>query len=71
MGKRMTGGYSINMKSIDAKEGKINANIEFVSPGKNCITIQAITYPFLLISIPSSPSEVVWNISNRVEDCPQ
>lgn len=71
MGKRMTGGFTIKVLSIESKEGKIKANIEFVSPGKNCINMQVVTYPNLMIAIPCSNQEVIFDISNRSEDCPQ
>ena len=71
MGQRMTGGYTIQVKTIIEKANKIIAMVEFISPGKNCINFQAITYPQELVMIPQTNKEVEWVITNTVQDCPQ
>ena len=71
MGQRMTGGYSIEVKSIIQNGKKLLANVDFVSPGKNCLSIQVITYPQLVVLIPKTNQEVEWKITNTVQDCPQ
>lgn len=71
MGQRMTGGYAIKVKTIVEKATKIIAMVEFISPGKNCINFQAITYPQQLLTIPQTNKEVEWVITNTVQDCPQ
>jgi uncharacterized membrane protein len=71
MGQRMTGGYSIDVKSISEKNNKINVALDFISPGKNCINIQVVNYPTQVILIPATKTEVVWEINNKTQDCPQ
>jgi hypothetical protein len=71
MGQRMTGGYSIEIKSITEKTNKVHVAVEFISPGKNCITIQVVNYPSQIILIPATKKEIVWEITNKTVDCPQ
>jgi hypothetical protein len=71
MGQRMTGGYTIETKNITEKKDKIYVMLEFISPGKNCITIQVVNYPTQVILIPATKKEIVWEITNKTQDCPQ
>ena len=71
MGKRMTGGYSIEILSIIQKENKIHVAVDMISPGKYCITTQAITYPSETILIPKTDKEIIWTVTNTTKDCPQ
>jgi hypothetical protein len=71
MGQRMTGGFTVQVKTIIEKANKIIAMVEFIAPGKNCITFQAVTYPQLLVMIPQTNKEIEWIITNTIQDCPQ
>lgn len=70
MGTRMTGGYSIEISSVVNLVDKIVVSGQLVSPGKNCIVFQAINYPYLVFTIPTSNKEIVWNMEGVVRDCP-
>lgn len=71
MGQRMTGGYTIETKSITEKKDKIYVSLDFIAPGKNCITIQVVNYPTQILLIPATKKEIVWEITNKTQDCPQ
>lgn len=71
MGKKMTGGYSIEISSIIEKPDKLIVAVQMISPGKNCFVIQAITYPYLVVTVPKTNKEIIWDINGVVRDCPQ
>lgn len=50
-GERKTGGYGIGLKGISENNGVIEVDYEVISPSKNDIVTQAITYPIMLVKI--------------------
>lgn len=50
-GKRTTGGFSINVKSVEDVEGKTYINVEEYEPKPTAIVTQAITYPYTIIKV--------------------
>ncbi len=48
-GEKSTGGYGINVNSVEDVEGRINILVEEVNPDKNAILPQVISYPYTII----------------------
>jgi protease stability complex PrcB-like protein len=52
MGARSTGGYQIEVTSVGIQAGDIVADVESVSPGKDCVVTMAPTSPVDVVKIP-------------------
>ncbi len=48
-GAKPTGGYSIEVTGIEDNEGRTNVFVKEVSPSKDMIVTQAITYPYTVV----------------------
>lgn len=48
-GEKMSGGYSIKVKTVEDIEGKIKVTAEEQSPAEDAMVTQALTYPFTVI----------------------
>jgi len=57
-GVKNTGGYSIEIISIEEKEELLEIYVEKKSPGEDCLVTMAITYPFDIVKIESSDKNV-------------
>lgn len=49
MGEQRSGGYSIMLKAMTLKDGKLVINASYIKPGKDDNVSMAITYPHLVI----------------------
>ncbi len=58
MGERPTGGYGIEIKSIDEYPDRITVNIVETEPGPDELTTQALTYPYHIVTTEKTDSEV-------------
>lgn len=68
MGLHLTGGYSISVSSIEQGDGFVRINASSRAPGRNCVTSQVLTSPFVLVTIPKQ-DDVVFNESLEKIDC--
>lgn len=68
MGLHLTGGYSINVSSIEQGEGYVRIHASSRAPGRNCITSQVLTSPFVLVTIPKQ-DDVVFSENLEKVDC--
>ncbi len=70
MGLRPTGGYQVDIREVEERDGKMYVYAYFRTPGEDCIVTQQITYPYEIVSIPHTnlPIEVVTEV--EVYDCP-
>lgn len=58
MDTKPTGGYGIDLVSVQAKDEHLTVQYAEQHPGENCFTTQALTRPYKFISIPKSDKEV-------------
>lgn len=60
-GEKPTGGFAVEITSIEDKEDKIVVTVDFTEPGKDDMVTQAITYPYDLAMMddPGLPVEFV------------
>lgn len=52
MGRKTTGGYSIEIKEVRPTDGTLQAYVAETSPPEGAMTIMALTAPFHVVSIP-------------------
>lgn len=60
-GTKPTGGYSLEITSIDEYEQRIDVTVELGRPGDDCVTTQAETHPYHMVAIPDSDKSVMFN----------
>lgn len=70
LGKANTGGYSVKITSITKFENQVFLHVKDISPGKNCILIQVINYPFSAVTFEKTDLPMDWKIDSVIEDCP-
>lgn len=51
MGEKSTGGYDIEVSEIIETEEKIIIKVKYLAPSKDHFTIQAITYPYIIVKM--------------------
>ena len=59
-GQRPTGGYSVEVKSLEVKDGKLIVNWKLNSPAPGSIVTQALTHPALTILVDRIDGDVVF-----------
>ncbi len=73
MGRQRTGGHAIQIVDMPVEDGKFHAGYATVRPGQDCITSQAITYPFHIAAVDrmneSTVDVVFHNAGQNVRDC--
>ncbi len=68
-GQRPSGGYRVVPATVARGSSDLYAvGYELVSPGKGCMTSQALTSPFLVMTIPAAP-QVTFSSTERTQDC--
>ena len=69
MGMKNSGGYSIKIASVNNSKGNYMINVTETSPGKNCMTTEALTFPFQLIQVKKPTGKTIFNVTEKVIDC--
>jgi hypothetical protein len=60
-GQKPTGGYSVEVKSLEVKDGKLVVNWKLNSPAPGSIVAQVITHPGLTILVDRFDGDVVFD----------
>ncbi|HZZ82353.1 MAG TPA: protease complex subunit PrcB family protein [Gemmataceae bacterium] len=60
-GEKRTGGYSVEVKSLEVKDKKLIVHWKLNSPGPDDIVTQAITHPQLVLLVDRFDGEVVFD----------
>jgi len=55
MGERPTGGYAIHVDSVTRSDGVLLVAVVLQAPGPECMTTQALTQPYEMVSVPTGP----------------
>lgn len=55
LGERPTGGYSIHVDAVTRRGDELLVEVVLQAPGPECITTQAFTQPYEMVSIPTGP----------------
>ena len=70
MGEKNNGGYSIKVDKISYDDdGNVKVSVIETSPGRNCVTTDAITHPYQLVKIPKTDAKVVFEVKQEVFNC--
>lgn len=52
MGARNTGGYVLDIQSLQTKGNTAYVSVKYTKPGPNCFVTEAITQPYQIVSLP-------------------
>lgn len=58
MGQKNTGGYSLKVTDVQNNDGKTNVFVEEIWPSESDIVIQVITYPYVIIRVKGTISNI-------------
>ena len=61
-GEQRTGGYDIDVKSIDEKENEIHITFEYLNPKPDEIVMQVITNPVLILEMRKVKKPIIFHI---------
>ncbi|NQV72565.1 protease complex subunit PrcB family protein [bacterium] len=64
-----SGGYIIEVKSVEKTGNEIIVSYEFSKPGQDCVTIQALSLPFQIVKIKRSEGVVRFNRIEKQYSC--
>ncbi|MEM6260725.1 MAG: protease complex subunit PrcB family protein [Planctomycetota bacterium] len=59
LGERSTGGFAVNIESIQLSGGELAITGEATTPAEDAAVTQALTYPYSAVLIPNTSAEVV------------
>ncbi len=68
-GPKPSGGYSLNITDVKEYEDKVVIEIVENQPGKNCMNIQMITYPWAGVKFEKTEKKVEFNVGKKEVDC--
>ena len=69
MGPKPSGGYRVAIDSVIEQPGELLVFVRFVSPGRRCGAIAAVTSPVDIVRVPASSKPVRWTIERQAPDC--
>lgn len=69
LGMRPNSGYALQVENVEEKPEEIVIYANAIEPGKDCITMQVITYPTVYVSMDRTEKPIRWEIRSVIEDC--
>jgi hypothetical protein len=69
LGERRTGGYAVHIQTISAESGGLNVAYQERRPGKDCILIMAITFPYQIVRVARVDGPVTFSPELRIQNC--
>jgi PrcB C-terminal len=69
MGPQRSGGYRVVIDKVLDQPGELLAFVRFLSPGRGCGAIAAVTSPVDIVRLPASPKTVRWVVERQSADC--
>ena len=64
-----SGGYIVEVKSVEKTGDQIVVSYEFSTPGPDCVTIQALSLPFQMVKIKRSEGDITFNRITKRSKC--
>lgn len=64
-----SGGYELTVDKITAYNHRLHITVTRVGPGANCMTLGAITQPFVFITVPQSHDVPELHLNTQTKDC--
>ncbi len=68
-GQKPTAGYTIRVTSVEEEDKRLAVRVKEYWPGNNCITAQAVNYPYQIIKFPYRDKPVEFIRDHDVKDC--
>ncbi len=69
LGTRSSSGYIIEISDVKVSDSILEVSVLESTPGRNCLTTQALTQPFHVALIPRWEKAIRFNTSRTVTDC--
>ena len=69
IGARNSGGYMVNIDSINEGSKNLTVFVTETKPGKSCVVTDAITKPFVIVKIPKTDKKPVYKYNEIVNEC--
>ena len=69
MGEQATGGYSIELVTIEREGTDLRVRFVERSPGLGCVTTQALTQPTLVVAVPRTAGTIVFDAEEELVNC--
>lgn len=69
MGEQSNGGYGILIDSASERDKSLEIKVRSISPGKGCMTTQALTAPVDVVRLPKSERAIVFREIEMAHDC--
>jgi hypothetical protein len=69
LGTRSTGGYTIDIDSVRARNDAVDVFVRTTSPGPTCGATAALTQPVVMVAIPRTPLPVRFEEDARLTNC--
>ncbi len=69
LGVRSSGGYFLSIEKVTELDDVIDIHILEVSPGSNCLSFAALTYPSTSIMVRNSNKPFRFTVSHLVNEC--
>jgi hypothetical protein len=69
MGRRPTGGYSIEVDSVVSSDASLLVAVTETAPGRTCMTTQAFTAPAAAVRVPRFEGPVRFAEATRTREC--
>lgn len=68
-GQQPSGGYSIEITKLTHENGKLEVFVEERQPGKDCFTIQVLTFPHHIIVVDKLAGQMKFTVRPITVDC--
>lgn len=70
LGERTSGGFDVKIASIfEGQKNSLLINVKETAPGDNCVTTEALTYPYQLIETDYFAGKIIFNEEKEVINC--
>lgn len=70
MGQKGSGGYAVQVKSIEATATEMKVALEHQSPGKGCMSITMVTSPYTIVAIENPKTDKLsYEVKALVKNC--
>lgn len=69
LGWKGSAGYAVRISQVEQKSHILNVHVEITFPGPNCFSAAVLTYPFDIVSIPSTRRAIVFQTETIISNC--
>jgi protease stability complex PrcB-like protein len=68
-GCKPSGGYTVQIGSIQQDESRLTVNVVEQEPGKGCAVTSIVTHPMMQVLIPQTGLKIDFNIVKKIHNC--